>query len=251
MKQSLLFLFLFTVISVTAQSNKDSISSSNKVTEGKNVVKLNLFALLLKNITVQYERAVSKKISVAATFRFMPKGSIPFKSSVKSLLDDPETERQVESFTIGNKAVMPEVRFYLGKQGALHGFYIGLFASIAHYDAALNYEYEDDGITKTIPLAGSINTFTGGFMLGIHKTLGKRVKLDWWLLGPNYGSSKGNITGKKIMDAEEQQSLRDGIEEMDIPVIKYTYEVDGNGATVNFKGPWAGMRTGICLGINF
>lgn len=213
MKSSFLFLSVCIAVSVNAQD-----STKSHLTENKNVVKLNLTALLLKNITVQYERAVSKKVSVAATFRFMPKGSIPFKSTVKSLINDAETSRQIESFSIGNKAVMPEVRFYMGKHGALHGFYIGLFASIARYDAALDYEYDDNGITKTIPLTGAINTFTGGFMLGVHKTLGKRVKLDWWLLGPNYGSSKGDITGKKTMDAAEQQSLRNGIENLDIPV---------------------------------
>ena len=57
-----------------------------EIIDQKNIVKINLFALALKNISVQYERAVSKKIAVAATVRFMPKGSLPFKSIIKKCL---------------------------------------------------------------------------------------------------------------------------------------------------------------------
>ncbi len=247
MKKLILLLFVLNFsFSVYAQDDNDEANIAKK-----NIIKLNLPALAFKNISVQYERAVAKKVSVAATMRYMPDGSIPFKSSIIKLADDPETERQLNNLKVGNFAVMPELRYYLSRKGAFHGFYVGPFASIARYNASLVFEYDDGAITKTIPMNGSVNTFTGGLMLGAQWKLGKNIFLDWWILGANYGTSKGDIAGKKTLTPTEQQSLRNELANLDIPLTKFTYVVDGNGATVNFKGPWAGVRSGICIGFNF
>lgn len=217
----------------------------------KNLIKVNLPALALKNFTLQYERAIAKKITIAATFRYMPSGNIPLKSTFIKLADDPDTERQINNLNVGNKAFMPEVRFYLGKKGAFRGFYLGPFASIASYDADLLFEYDDNAVTKTIPMAGKISTVTGGLMIGSQFTLGKNIYLDWWMLGPNYGTSNGKISGQKTLNTLEQQSLRDELAGLNIPLTDFTYTVNGNGATINFKGPWAGFRAGLCFGIRF
>ena len=247
MKKLILLLFVLNFsFSVYAQDDNDEANIAKK-----NIIKLNLPALAFKNISVQYERAVAKKVSVAATMRYMPDGSIPFKSSIIKLADDPETERQLNNLKVGNFAVMPELRYYVGRKGAFHGFYVGPFASIARYNTSLLFEYDDALLTKTIPLKGNVNTFTGGLMLGAQWKLGKNIFLDWWILGANYGTSKGDIAGKKTLTPTEQQSLRNELANLDIPLTKFTYVVDGNGATVNFKGPWAGVRSGICIGFNF
>ena len=251
MKKILLLVFAtMFATSIWAQQESDKEDKEISIMK-KNIIKINLPALAFKNITVQYERALSRKTTVAGTFRFMPKGSIPFKSNIIKLADDPELERQLNNVEIGNMAFMPEIRFYLGKKGAFHGFYVAPFASIARYSANLLFEYDDNGITKNIPLSGNVNSFTGGLMLGAQWKLSKALYLDWWILGPNYGNSKGDIAGKKTLTPSEQQALRDELSMLDIPLTKFTYTVDGNGATVNFKGPWAGVRSGLCIGINF
>ncbi len=216
----------------------------------KNILKVNLPALAFKNISLQYERAVGKRTSLAATVRYMPQGKLPFKSTISNWSDDAELDRQLSNTEVGNIAIMPEFRFYLGKKGALRGFYIGPFASFARYNADLLYEY-DDGVTKTIPLSGNVNTITGGLMFGAQWKLSKAISLDWWILGPNYGSSKGDLSGKQTLSPSEQQSLRDELEDLDIPLTKFTYDVNASGATIDFKGPWAGVRAGICIGFNF
>lgn len=242
-----IFYFLLMCCSFFA-SAQDSNTVANP---GKNIIKLNLPALALKNISVQYERAIARKITLAATVRFMPDGSIPFKSAVVNLVDDIDFERQINNFSIGNVAVIPEVRFYLGKKGAFRGFYVAPFASIARYNTKLLLEFDAAGATKNIPLDGSINTITGGLMFGAQWKLSKRLYLDWWILGPNYGSSKGDITGKKSLTALEQQAVRDELAGLEVPLTEFTYVVDANGATINFNGPWGGVRSGICLGIRF
>jgi hypothetical protein len=221
------------------------------LTAQKNVVKLNLPALALKNISIQYERAVAKKVTIAGTFRYMPTGSIPLKSTFKDLADDPETERQLDNLRVGNIAFMPEARFYFSRKGAFRGFYLGLYANIARYNTDIPFEYDDAGTTKTIPMSGHLTAITGGLMIGSQFKLGGPVYLDLWILGPGYGTSNGTLTGKQTMNASEQQSLRDELADLDIPLTKFTYNVNGSGATIDFKGPWAGIRSGICIGFRF
>lgn len=245
--KKIVILSLCAAICVSAKAQSDTETAE----PGKNIIKLNLPALALKNFSVQYERAVGKRISIAATMRYMPTGSVPLKSLIVDLADDAETERQLDNLNVGNFAVIPEIRFYLGKKGVFRGFYLGPFASIATYNTDLLYEFDDAGKTKTIPLSGNVSSFTGGLMIGAQWKLSKRLFLDWWILGPNYGTSSGDISGQQKLSDSEQQSLSNQLDGLDVPLTKFTYVVNDNGATVNFKGPWAGVRAGICIGINF
>ncbi|WP_231490572.1 DUF3575 domain-containing protein [Pedobacter sp. Leaf170] len=224
---------------------------------GKNVIKLNLLSLPLKNINVEYERGLTKKISAALGVRYMSKGSIPFSNSIAELLNDDADNwnERIKSAKLGNTAVTATVRFYLG-EGNLKGFYIAPFGRYAKYSASLDYPFEvDNGATsysQDISLAGDLTTITVGILLGSQFNLGKHLTLDWWILGPQYGSSDGSISGKKPLTANEQQALREQLEEIkDLPIVKANYTVDANGAVVDFKGPWAGIRAGLCLGFRF
>lgn len=217
----------------------------------KNLIKVNLVALALKNVTMQYEREISRKTTVALTFRAMPSSTLPFKSVFKSFINDENTKSQVVNFKTGNVAIMPEVRLYLGHQGAYHGFYIAPFLSYAHYSASLPYHYNDNGTDKIIPMAGSSDAFSGGIMLGAQWKISNVLYLDWWILGPHFGFSNGSINGKKELSASEQDALKFYLDDFYIPMVTTTNTVDAHGATVDFSGPWAGVRSGLSLGIRF
>lgn len=96
-----------------------------------------------------------------------------------------------------------------------------------------------------------MTTFTAGIQLGVQWKLSKAVHLDVMLLGPQYGSSSGTIDGKKTLNTQEQAELRKELEGLEIPFVTTTTSVDGNGARLDFKGPWSGLRAGINLGIRF
>lgn len=241
-----------------AQTNESA--NTNKIKSesdeaGLNMVKLNVTALPLSNFSFQYERPLTNRISAAIGMRLMPKGGLPLKSAIEDLIDDEEAWQHFEKLEIGNFAITPEVRFYTGKK-SLQGFYIAPFARIASYTAAMpyNFEYEhpvDGPQEEIIPLDGKISTFTGGFMLGAQWKLSKLVYLDWWILGPHYGTSKGDISGKMTLSQEEQDGLRDGLGDLDdVPFVE-GYEVNANGAKVNIKGPWGGIRAGLAVGFRF
>ena len=247
--RKLLLMLAVTISCSTLLAQKEK--EDDAPAESKNMVKLNLPALALKNISIQYERAVARKVTIAGTFRYMPKGSIPLKSTFITLADDPDTERQLNNLSVGNIAFMPEVRYYFSRKGAFRGFYLGLFANLARYNADMLFEFDDAGVTKTIPMNGNVTCITGGLMIGSQFKLGGKVYLDWWILGPNYGSSNGTISGKKTMGNTEQQALRDELSSVDIPLTKFTYKVDGNGSSMDIKGPWAGIRAGINIGFRF
>ena len=97
----------------------------------KNIVKLNLFSLPLKNLSLQYERGLNENMSVALGVRFQPKGSIPFQSTIRNSMDtDNDTADAgldfVNNAQISNWAITPEFRYYFGKK-PLNGFYIAPF----------------------------------------------------------------------------------------------------------------------------
>lgn len=217
---------------------------SSTADEGKNLVKINLASLALKTVSVQYERAIHKKISVGMGVRFMPKGSLPFSSSFDSVDD------QLGSLELGNVAITPEIKFYMGK-GVFKGFYVAPFLRYANYNAAINYEFESGNTTETMPLSGNLNTFTGGVLLGAQWRIANKVYFDWSIFGPQYGFSSGELAGVKTLNAQEQQSLREELNGIDLPVGKIESTVTANGAKLKFDGPWAGIRANIGIGYRF
>ncbi len=250
--RKLLFLFVLLIASSTGfTQERDSLKNSNVITDsGNSLVKLNLLALPLRNFSVAYEYKIGRKVTAGLGLRIMPKGGLPMRSAISNAIDDPETDRQLDNFKTGNVSFTPEVRFYLGKQ-AMRGFYLAPFARISRYTAEMPFEFDVNGITQTMPLSGKLNTFTGGLLIGAQWKLGGKVYLDWWMLGPQYGSSDGLLDGKKSLNAMEQQELRNQLQDLEIPFAKTTTTVDANGARLDITGPWAGLRAGLCLGFRF
>lgn len=247
-KKTLLLALLLTAgLSQTSIAQKDV----NTEQESKNLIKMNVGALLFKNFSFQYERAISKKISVAGGLRFAPKSNLSFKSKLESAIDDEDTWESIRDFKTGNFAITPEIRFYMGKK-VFQGFYVAPFVRYAQYSADVPYKFEVDGAEKEIPLSGHVNSITGGILFGAQWKLAERVHLDWWILGPNYGSTSGSISGKKALSTEDQAVLREDLKGLeDLPIVNAKSSVDASGVRVDFDGPWAGLRAGLCIGFRF
>jgi hypothetical protein len=216
-----------------------------------NILKINIPALFLKNISLQYERKVSRKNSFAIAVRYRPKSAMPFQSTVEKLIDQPSV--RVDLFEMGNLSITPEYRFYLGKKGAMQGFYIGPFISYNHYglDVPVNYM----GDTKTGVFTGGMNTFTAGFQLGAQWKLSEKIFLDWWIVGPNYGKTTGDFVCNTPLNEVEQISMDFElfrIMEGTNPKIIESYKVTADGASFKVNGPWGGIRAmGINIGYRF
>jgi hypothetical protein len=232
---------------VSAQENK----KAKKI--ASNFLKTNLTSIPLKNYSLQYERVVRKKMSLAISFRAMPTTSIPFKAMVLDAVgNDPDTKATIEKFRLSNFAITPEVRFYLGK-GRGKGFYIAPFYRYSSFRTNdLIFTYSDGlGGTGEIALSGKLTSHTGGLLFGAQYMLGRHFCLDWWILGPHIGAGRGTFTGtsSEPLTPTEQNDIRQQLENIDIPLTHKTVTVNTNGASLKLDGPWGGIRAGLSFGV--
>ncbi len=192
MKKGIFILVLLFTLQVNAQ----------KLIGGKNIIKGNLSSFALKNYHLTYERSLNRFMSVSASYRYMPKGSLPLQSIAKKYIDN--SAINFDLFQMGNNALTFESRFYLGLQ-KMSGFYIAPYARFANFDLAVpvEYTYTPDNtvgsfispapITKTADLNGTIKSNSYGAYIGIQKQLLTKLVIDIWLIGGHYGSSNGNL----------------------------------------------------------
>jgi len=220
-------------------------------------VKFNALGVVMRNYSFQYERMLTRKISANLGFRFMPKGKVPLLSAIESLIND-ELFDDLNSITVGNTAITPEIRFYFGKKDGAIGFYFAPYVRFANYQITYpNFEYEvydESGAyleNKTIFLDGKANTTTAGFSIGTQWRIGKWVYLDWTILGPNYGGIDGILSGSQSLNIYEQKGLREALEDIDVPFAETSATADTNGGQLKLTGPWAGIRTSLGIGIKF
>lgn len=263
-----LLISALSITSLVAQSTLDEQSGGSapvnvkppaeKADKNKmNIVKVNLMALAFKNYSFQYERVLTKKISVAVGIRSMPSGNLPFVDNYADDIanGDADLEANIRSLKVGNFAITPEVRFYLNQKGYGRGFYIAPYYRYAKFNSdELPITFDGDAnTTKTIKLKGDITTHSGGVMIGAQWHLGKVVTLDWWILGAHYGTSNGTLNGvpSSSLSANEQTEIKNTIESLDLPLTKITAEVSANNIKAIIDGPWAGVRAGLTIGIKF
>lgn len=239
--------------SAMAQNNATKDSTNNV---SRDILKINLTSLPLKNFHVQFEHALSQKVSLAMGVRVMPVSAIPFESLVLDAVGegDEDTKDLVNYSRIGNIAVTPEVRFYLGK-GYGKGFYVAPYYRFANFSTNTIYLKYDDGAgpKRNLTMNGDLTAHAGGVMFGAQWFLGKRLTLDWWLIGAHYGTGKGKFTGTPStpFTPAEQESIMQTLEDIDIPLIDKTISISANNVTVNTNGSFGGLRGGLLLGFRF
>jgi hypothetical protein len=235
-------LFAFIIILLSAVTHAQTATR-------KNMAKLNLSSFAFKGFNLQYERQVSRGITVAFGYGSIPKSTIAFQSSIEDAIDDPGVN--VGNFQLGTSVLTPEVRFYVGKRGAFHGFYFAPYARISTYNMAVPVEINSTP-RRTVLFDGKLNNATGGLLLGSNFQLSKSLYLDWWILGGSVGSGKGNLVAATALSPMEQSTLRQQLEDIDIPMTTIESEVNSNGAKIRTTGTMFGARgLGINLGIRF
>ena len=236
---------------------KDSIGRKTEAKSKINFLKFNITGVALKNYTVQYERAFSRKFSFGLALRFMPNTSIPFKDKIIETIDvtDQDTKNTIKKLKISGFGISPEIRLYLSKKGYGRGFYIAPYCRYANFKIEdMLFTYENIlNIKSTISLGGNFTNITGGLQIGTQWMLSKKLCLDWWIIGAHYGSGNGEFTGtsSKTLSPDEQADLRSQLNDIDVPYSNKTVLVNANGATIKLDGPWAGVKAGIAIGWRF
>jgi hypothetical protein len=240
--------FLLIAGNAAAQSTADSAAR---------LLKVNLPALLFGNLSMQYEQAAGSGRSWAVAVRFRPKAQIPMRALVKQMVED--TLVRVDEARIGNFGIIPEYRFYLGRKGALRGFYLSPMVAYNYYYGNLPVKYYDyvnnTIIDKSALFNGHVHTLTAGLQVGAQWKLGGKWYLDWWIIGPNFGLGKGRFDFAGTLNDIEQISLQFELEKIKqtTPLIGMDLvpgRPDDAGAAFTINGPWAGIRAmGISLAL--
>lgn len=230
--------------------------SSSRMHPPVNYFKLNVTALALKNYSVQYERAFSRRASFALGGRFMPSTSIPFRSVISDIAasDDENIKSLINDSRIGNFAITPELKLFFG-EGYGQGFYISFFYRYQQFKSnEFPLPFEDEtGKTEKINFKGKVTSNTGGVLLGWQKTFGEMFTIDLWFLGPHVGKGTGvfDAATTRVLLPSEQDDIRSSLEELNIPLFTQKVDVNDHGASVTFNGLFGGIRSGILLGIRF
>lgn len=215
--------------------------------EGKNMGKLNLSAFVLKGFNLQYERQVSPKVTVALGYGAIPLSTIAFKSYINKQVYSPDVN--LADYSLGTSIFTLEVRYYFGKKGAFHGFYLAPYARISSYKIEGPIAYSNsEGAKQNANFKGKFNNITGGLMTGSSWQLSHNFYLDWWIAGASFGGERGNFTAATQLTQSDQESLKRKLESISLAGITIKSEVNGNGATVKTSGSMVGIRG---LGINF
>jgi hypothetical protein len=242
-----------TDVSTATETYGPSVPKGNK--PAKNFVKINLMGLPLRNYSFQYERALSKRFSIALGYRFMPSGSLPLLSVIESAAgsDDKSTRDALRSLKISNTAITPEIRLYVGRKGYGRGFYLAPYYRYAAFEMnGLKVELEDG--KDNIVFSGKLTTQNLGLMLGAQWMLSKRISLDWWIVGAQIGTHTSSLKGIKeeALTPTEKDDINKFSKDISFPNFKLNTEfIDNNTAIISTSGPWAGIRAGLCLGVRF
>lgn len=242
----LLILFFLAVQPISAQEiKKDSIQKIDK-----NIAKINLIGF---SINGQYERILSKRVSIALSYKILPNGKFLFRGLIPT--NDPQARESLDNLTLSNSAITPEVRFYLGKKGYGQGFYLAPFFRNAKFGGkGIGIDFTlDNGQTTTFNMEGNIKANTFGLLMGAQWKLGKNFWLDWQILGPHYGGATGLIIGKSTvpLSITERTNLENALKDINIPFGRENVSVSPTEATLRLTGAWAGLRTAISLGLDF
>lgn len=214
------------------------------------MVKVNIPALAFKSINLQYERQLGKKFTAALSFSTIPKSSIAFQS----LFDDLSGNTSIDFryLKLGTTIFTPEVRWYFGKAGAFHGFYVAPYVRIASYNIDGPINFTAGAGPRTALFTGKMHAITGGVMIGSNFILSKRMYLDWWIAGAGFGGANGSFEAITSLNNNERAGLKGALDNLKIPFTTLTNEVTPNGATVYTSGAMAGIRgLGLCIGIRF
>lgn len=246
----LLAALLFISVTVSAQTNDSTLKGMQR-----DILKINVLSLPLKNVSVQYEYILKKKISLALGLRVMPSTAIPFKSVVRNIVGtdgDEDSDSVINVTRLSNIAFTPEVRFWLGK-GYGQGFYIAPYYRFVRFvtnTGIINYSANGGG-KKSVQLNGDLNAHNIGVMIGFQKFFGKQFSIDWWIAGIHLGHSSGNFTGRpsQSITEAEQADIRYTIDNINIPFIHKTHTVTANSVDVQFGGAFGGLRAGFCFGV--
>jgi hypothetical protein len=222
--------------------------------KSRNIFKVNLSSLSSKTISVQYERVMNQRASIALGLRYGPKGNIinsAITSNIKEI--DASVITALTGSQITNYAITPEAKIYLGK-GYGKGFYIAPFARFENFDLELPYAATlSSGKTIVALIKGSKTGYGGGILFGWQFNINKFICVDWWLAGPYIGPQEYKLSGDIIggaLTTSEISQVKDFFNAPN-PLVEFDANITPTRISVSKTTSNPLLRTGFCVGFRF
>ena len=195
------------------------------------------------NFTLNYERVLSSKNSVALNLGFIPSQSTP--SFINTIVDANEASPS----TFSGYTATAEYRFY-GKKGVTRGFYFGPYARYAAHD--LNFDGEIEGNNTNVD--AQLSAIGLGGQIGIQWLIKDRIAIDWGIIGVGAQWYNFKTTFSAIDQAinfeEIQADLETQIEDSPLTNrLEFTSTEDTLRASMPFL--FGGARTYLSVGYKF
>lgn len=238
------------------------VLSSAIIFAQKNATKINLLpgpAFLMFGLS--QERAISERMSLQATIKYMPSVKFPASNYLGASYNGETANPFANSKNSGMGAVV-ELRIYGKEKKALRGFYWGPYLTFNTFNVKSSPfpgQFKDDnGVTYKGDIQQTINLtmFGGGLEIGIQKLFKDKIALDWTILGLGLGSvnMNGTIVATNTSSnfdfrnyTKDINSATQGFEQF-IP-IKKTIEPEKVSMSINALAPI--LRMGLALGIGY
>ena len=223
---------------------------------------MNVSALLFKNYQFELERSLTRRVSALVSYRTMgatPLSQQPALRKGYSLAGEAEgaLEDDWGNILASNNTYTAGFRFYMGSRPGPRGFNVGVYGRYAQFKVDYNYVYETDVKNHLIPVTSTTSGVGGGAYFGVQWLIAKRVALDWQILGGHWGKLSGNGSSSADLSEltdQDKQNVKDDLERM-LPDIGSNHYINANvtnrGVQLKIDGPFAGLRSGISLGISF
>jgi hypothetical protein len=252
---------LWICLSVAAQSETPppSMQTAQSLL-GQNLIKFNVTGVLIQNYMLQYERVINKKQSIAFTFDLAPNVPLPFKSTLlKDFGSNSDASRAIAETVYKKYIATLEYRFYFNGN-APKGLYFAPFLRYMNMSQSNVYTFTpSDGQLHTADMHSNFNGFGVGFLIGDQFTLGPHFALDWWIIGPFYGTNiNANFVGTDPkmgdMSAQDLANVENNIQNIKLPLYKVTAVATPATNTLEAKvsGPYYGVRAfGLAFAYRF
>ena len=105
-----------------------------------NIIKWNVMALGLGNVSLQYERSINTHSSVALGFSILPTRGLP------STFTDKSTNTDLLLLSFSGWSITPEYRYYCSNNGP-KGFYFAPYLRYSKYSIDnIDLSYDDDNL---------------------------------------------------------------------------------------------------------
>lgn len=187
-KYSLLLIFLFSASGAFSQ----------------HVIGLQLDNLIGGNISPYYETNLGEKASFRLTAGITPSRRIPGSNIVRSLfLENPDNSNFGTNGQYTKLVITPEVRGYLGQQGAPEGFYGSFFLRYSRHNISVPYSIPFNGETIDTESGLRLQVFGAGLGIGYQAIFADdKIALDIYLGGgAGYAPLRLQIIDENLTDA--------------------------------------------------